>query len=279
MKSDTSLPILYDSTRRGSVVLEELREIFNYRYLILQLVRRDILTRYKRSFLGVAWTMLNPLGMMIVWTIAFSQFFRAGDLPSYPAYVLSGLLAWNFFSQSTTASMVNLVWGGGLLHRIYIPRTSFAVSAMGTGLVNISLSMVPLLGVMLITGLNIHWSILFTPISVLVLAGFALGLGLLISTLAVYFPDIAEMYQIVLMAWMFLTPVMYPVTILPQQYRIFLTTLNPMYHMVTLFRIPIYFGRLPTLTEFLIPLGISLFFLILGWLVFTNKSDEFAYRV
>jgi ABC-type polysaccharide/polyol phosphate export permease len=279
MKSQAVLPVVYDSTRRGSVVLEELREIFNYRYLILQLVRRDILTRYKRSFLGVAWTMLNPLGMMLVWTIAFSQFFKAGDLPSYPAYVLNGLLAWTFFSQTTTAAMVNLVWGGGLLNRIYIPRTSFAVAAMGTGLVNIGLSMFPLIGVMLVTGLKLHWSILFAPISVLILAGFALGLGLLISTLAVYFPDIAEMYQIVLMAWMFLTPVMYPVTILPEAYRPYLTMLNPMYHMVTLFRIPIYFGRLPTTTELLIPLGISIFFLSLGWLVFTMKSDEFSYRI
>ncbi len=279
MKSQAVLPVVYDSTRRGSVVLEELREIFNYRYLILQLVRRDILTRYKRSFLGVAWTMLNPLGMMLVWTIAFSQIFRVGDLPSYPAYVLNGLLAWTFFSQTTTASMVNLVWGGGLLNRIYIPRTSFAVAAIGTGLVNIALSMVPLIVVMFVTGLKVHWSILFAPISVLILAGFALGLGLLISTLAVYFPDIAEMYQIVLMAWMFLTPVMYPVTILPAAYRSYLTMLNPMYHMVMLFRIPIYFGRLPTATELLIPLGISIFFLSLGWLVFTLKSDEFSYRI
>jgi ABC-type polysaccharide/polyol phosphate export permease len=245
----------------------------------LQLVRRDILTRYKRSFLGVAWTMLNPLGMMLVWTIAFSHFFRAGDLPSYPAYVLNGLLAWNFFSQTTTASMVNLVWGGGLLNRIYIPRTAFAVAAMGTGLVNITLSMVPLIGVMLVTGVKIHLSILFTPISVLILVGFALGIGLLISTLAVYFPDIAEMYQILLMAWMFLTPVMYPVTILPEAYRFYLTTLNPMYHMILLFRIPIYFGRLPNAPELLIPLGLSLFFLTLGWLVFTKKSDEFSYRI
>jgi ABC-type polysaccharide/polyol phosphate export permease len=279
MKSQAVLPVVYDSTRRGSVVLEELREIFNYRYLILQLVRRDILTRYKRSFLGVAWTMLNPLGMMLVWTIAFSQIFRVGDLPSYPAYVLNGLLAWTFFSQTTTASMVNLVWGGGLLNRIYIPRTSFAVAAIGTGLVNIGLSMVPLIVVMFVTGLRVHMSILFAPISVLILAGFALGLGLLISTLAVYFPDIAEMYQIVLMAWMFLTPVMYPVTILPAAYRSYLTMLNPMYHMVMLFRIPIYFGRLPTATELLIPLGISIFFLSLGWLVFTLKSDEFSYRI
>ncbi len=279
MSTQADLPVVYDSTRRGSIVLEELRELLNYRFLILQLVRRDILTRYKRSFLGVAWTMLNPLGMMLVWTIAFSQFFRAGDLPSYPAYVLSGLLAWTFFSQTTTASMVNLVWGGGLLNRIYIPRTSFAIAAIGTGLVNITLSMVPLIAVMFITGLKLHWSILFTPISVLILAGFALGLGLLLSTLAVYFPDIAEMYQIVILGWMFLTPVMYPVTILPAAYRTYLTMLNPMYHMVTLFRIPIYFGRLPTLTELLIPLGLSLVTLAAGWLVFTQKSDEFSYRI
>jgi len=279
MESQPTQTVVYDSKRRGSVVFEELREILNYRYLILQLVRRDILTRYKRSFLGVAWTMLNPLGMMVVWTIAFSQFFKAGNLPSYPSYVLSGLLAWNFFSQTTTASMVNLVWGGGLLHRIYMPRTSFAVSAMGTGIVNIGLSMVPLIGVMLITGLKLHWSILFTPITVLILASFALGVGLLISTLAVYFPDIAEMYQIIVMAWMFLTPVMYPETILPAQYRGLITALNPMYHMVKLFRIPIYFGRLPTLVELLVPLGISVIALIIGWTVFTKKSDEFAYRV
>jgi ABC-type polysaccharide/polyol phosphate export permease len=279
MKSQTGISVVYDSARRGSVVFEELHEVLNYRFLILQLVRRDILTRYKRSFLGVAWTMLNPLGMMLVWTIAFSQFFKAGDLPSYPAYVLSGLLAWNFFSQTTTSSMVNLVWGGGLLNRIYIPRTSFAIAAIGTGLVNIVLSMVPLIGVMLVTGVSLHWAILFTPIPVIILTGFALGVGLLLSTLAVYFPDVAEMYQIILMGWMFLTPVMYPITILPEAYRSYLTMLNPMYHFVTLFRIPIYFGRLPTLGELIIPVSISIFFLLLGWVIFTRKSDEFSYRI
>lgn len=279
MKLQPTLSVVYDSTRRGSVFFEELREIINYRYLIMQLVRRDILTRYKRSFLGVAWTMLNPLGMMLVWTIAFSQFFRSADLPSYPSFVLNGLLAWTFFSQTTTASMVNLVWGGGLLNRIYIPRTSFAIAAMGTGLVNIGLSMVPLMLVMLVTGLPIHWSILFIPISLLILAFFALGVGLLISTLAVYFPDIAEMYQIVLIAWMFLTPVMYPETILPLAYRAYITMLNPMYHLVKLFRIPLYYGRLPTWFELLVPLTFSLIVLIIGWYVFVRKSDEFAYRI
>ncbi len=279
MKASPALPVVYDSTRRGSAVFEELREIFNYQYLIWQLVRRDVLTRYKRSFLGVAWTMLNPLGMMLVWTLAFSQFFKAAELPSYPAYVLSGLLAWTFFSQTTTAAMVNLVWGGGLLNRIYIPRSSFALAAMGTGFVNLTLSLIPLVVVMFVTGLQIHWSFLFVPISILVICAFSLGVGLLISTWAVYFPDIHEMYQIVLVAWMFLTPIMYPETVLPAKYRAFITMLNPMYHMVKLFRIPTYFGRLPTLEEFILPLVIALVTLIAGWVVFTLKADEFAYKI
>jgi ABC-type polysaccharide/polyol phosphate export permease len=279
MKVQSALPVKYDSTRRGSAVFEELREALNYHHLIWQLVRRDILARYKRSFLGVAWTMLNPLGMMLVWTIAFSQFFKSVTLPSYPAYVLSGLLAWTFFSQTTTASMVNLIWGGGLLNRIYIPRVSFALAAQGTGLVNLSLSMVPLLVIMLITGLTIHLSFIFIPVSVLVICAFALGVGLLISTWAVYFPDISEMYQIILVAWMFLTPIMYPEEVLPEAYRQYITMLNPMYHMVKLFRIPTYYGRFPTLEEFLIPFLIALVTLILGWVIFAKKSDEFAYRI
>lgn len=279
MKVQPALPVIYDSTRRGSVIFEELREALNYHHLIWQLVRRDILARYKRSFLGVAWTMLNPLGMMLVWTIAFSQFFKSSSLPSYPAYVLSGLLAWTFFSQTTTASMVNLIWGGGLLNRIYIPRVSFALAAQGTGLVNLSLSLIPLLVVMLITGLQIHLSFIFIPVSVLVICAFALGVGLLISTWAVYFPDISEMYQIILVAWMFLTPIMYPEQVLPEAYRVYITMLNPMYHMVKLFRIPTYYGRFPTLMEFFIPFVIALVTLILGWVIFAKKSDEFAYRI
>jgi ABC-type polysaccharide/polyol phosphate export permease len=175
--------------------------------------------------------------------------------------------------------MVNLVWGGGLLNRIYFPRSSFAVAAMGTGLVNLFLSLVPLVVVMLVTGVQIRWTFIFIPVSVLILCAFSLGVGLLISTWAVYFPDIAEMYQIVMTAWMFLTPVMYPETILPEAYRTYITLLNPMYHLVTLFRIPIYYGRLPTLMEFAVPLIISLSVLIIGWVVFSKKSDEFSYRI
>jgi ABC-type polysaccharide/polyol phosphate export permease len=213
---------VYDSGIKRSKAVEEFVEAYRYRHLIAQLIRRDVLTRYKRSALGVAWTMLNPLGMMLVLTIAFSQLF--GGTRAYPAYVLSGLIAWNFFSQTTTAGMNQMVWGGGLLSRIYIPRTVFVLSSIGTGIVNLLLSMVPLIIVLLITG---------TPIQ----------------------------------------------SIIPESLRVWLFTLNPMYHLLALFRAPLYEGVLPPLVDIAPGVGIGFLVLTIGWFVFSQRSDEFAYRV
>jgi ABC-type polysaccharide/polyol phosphate export permease len=270
---------VYDSAHRGHPVLAELKDVLAYRHLVLQLVRRDVLTRYKRSVLGIAWTFLNPLGMMLVLTLAFSQIFRFGMETHYSVYVLSGLLSWTFFSQTTTASMVNLVWGGGLLNRIYIPRTSFAISAIGTGLVNIALSILPLFLVMVFTGVPLRPSLFFLPIPILLLAFFSLGLGLLISTFAVYFPDVAEMYQIFVTAWMYLTPIIYPEEILPEAARIWIARLNPMFYLIKLYRLPIIEGRLPTMEEMFWPTLVSVVMLVVGWWFFCVKSDEFAYRI
>jgi ABC-type polysaccharide/polyol phosphate export permease len=257
--------------------VDELREVFHFRNLIFQLARRDILTRYKRSVLGVAWTMLNPLGMMLVLSLAFSRALGTGA--GYPAYVLSGLIGWTFFSQTTTAAMVNLVWGGGLLNRIYIPRTSFALAAILTGLLNITLSLIPLCLVMLVVGLPLHFTLLLAPFPMLLLACFALGVGLLLSTIAVYFPDVAEMYQIGLTAWMYLTPIIYEESYLPEQYRFWLTHLNPMYYMIRLWRAIVFDGRIPQFGEVWPAILIAVVILGLGWYIFTKKSDEIAYRI
>jgi len=268
--------IIYDSTKRGSPALEELRGIFQYRDLIYQLVRRDIVTRYKRSALGIAWTMLQPLGMMVIMTIVFSNLFRTVE--GYPSYVLSGLIAWTFFSQTTTAAIHQVVWGGILFRRIYLPHTAFAVSAISTGLVNLVISLVPLVVILLVTGRPLHWSMLFLPVAMILLAAFALGVGLILSTLAIYFPDVAEMYQIILVAWMYMTPIIYPEEIFPETYRFWITNLNPMYHLVEIFRTPIYDGSLPAWNQLAIA-GISaISVLLVGWLFFSKKADDFAYQ-
>ena len=222
----------YDSALRISPAIEEAREAFRYRHLVTQLARRDILTRYKRSYLGVAWTMLNPLGTMLILSIVFYQAFGGGQ-KAYAAYILSGLISWNFFAQTTNAATVNLVWGGSLLRRIYVPRTVFALAATATGLLNLVLSLIPLILVMLLTGVPIRPSILLLPIPILFLTMFSLGIGLLISSIAIFFADVAEMYGIVLTAWFYLTPIIYPVSIIPERFLpIYL--LNPMLYMIIL---------------------------------------------
>jgi len=270
---------IYDSSLSRLPAIDELREIFRYRELLVQFTRRDILTRYKRSVLGVAWTMLNPLGTMLILTFVFSRAFSQG--PRYAVYILSGLLAWLFFSQSTNAAMVHLVWGEGLLKRIYLPRTVFTLSAVGVGLVNLTLSLVPLVLVMLLTGVPLRWSLLFLPVPILFLALFALGMGLLVSTLAAFFADVAEMYPILVLAWMYLTPVIYPKEYLMQfsTWGVWLARLNPMYHLIDLFRLPVYEGVLPELSQILLSGGIALGTAVIGWLVFTGKADELAYRL
>ena len=268
---------IYDSARRGPVALEELRGIFRYRDLIFQLIRKDIVARYKRSVLGVAWTMLQPLGMMVILSVVFSTLFS--QVKGYPAYILSGLIAWTFFSQATSAMMTQIVWGGALLRQIYVPRTSFAVSSIGTGLVNLGISFIPLLLIVLVIGLPLSWNILFVPVSMLLLGAFALGVGLIISTMSIYFPDVAEMYNLMLIGWMYLTPIVYPEKLIPIAYRYWFFHLNPMYYYVKIFRAPIFDGVMPDGQTLIVATLISTITLVIGWLFFSKRSDEFAYHL
>ena len=275
MKSQ-DLPI-YDSAARRIPLVEELLELIRYRDLLYQLIARNIKTRYKRSMLGILWTMLNPLLMMLVLTMVFSKLFRFST-HYYAVYALAGLILWNFFAQTTTAAMSELLWGGSLMTRIYVPRAIFAVSALGTGLVNLVLSLLPLLLIMIITGVPLTPSLVILPVPILLVAMFALGLGLFLSTLAVYFADVLDMFQLLLMVWMYLTPIIYPKDIISEQYR-WLFNLNPMYHLLEIFRAPIYIGWLAGPKTVAVAGLVAILSLAFGWWFFTRKADEFAYRV
>jgi ABC-type polysaccharide/polyol phosphate export permease len=193
-------------------------------------------------------------------------------------YVLSGLMAWNFFSHTTSAAMGEMIWSGGLLNRIYVPKSVFAVSAIGTGLVNLGISLIPLLVITLFLGVKITPAILVLPLSVLLLSTFALGVGLFLATAAVYFADMVPVYEVLLTIWMYATPIIYPVDILPEQLY-WLFRLNPMLYLVQVFRQPIYEGTVPEWPVWAIAAGFSLAAFLIGGLVFTSKSNEYAYRI
>jgi len=182
--------MIYDSAKRKSPIIEELHALFKYRDLLFQLVRRDIVARYKRSVLGVAWTMLNPLGTMLVMYVVFSHVFNRPE--NYPAYILTGITCWSTFTQSTTSAMKSMVWGSQLVRQIYVPRTTFVISTVLSNVVNFLISLIPLFVILLLTHTPLHLSALLLPIFVIYLFSFSLGIGLLLATLATFFPDVAD---------------------------------------------------------------------------------------
>ncbi len=268
---------LYDSARRPPPFVEELFALLRYRDLVAQLILRNVKARYKRSILGVAWTMVNPLLTMLVLTLVFSAVFRF-PTRQYALYVLSGLLAWNFFAQTTVAAMGDLIWSGGLIGRIFLPKSAFAVSAIGTGLVNLLLALVPFAVIAIVVGGPITPALLLLPIPILCLAAFALGIGLAVSTAAVYFQDVMPTYEILLTAWLYLTPVIYPIDMVPQGVQSVLRW-NPMTYLVALFRAVVYDGQVPDLQALAATAGIALVTLLAGWWIFSRRAREFAYHV
>jgi ABC-2 type transport system permease protein len=267
----------YDSTKSKNPALDEIKEILKFKDLIVQLVRRDIVTRYKRSSLGIIWTMLNPLGTMIIMSIVFSRLFDLRG--AYPAFIITNLVAWNFFAQTTAATLSNMIWGSDLFQRIYLPRTSIVISTIGTGIINILFSLVPLAVIYLFTKTPISETFILLPIAILFLAAFALGFSLILSAIGVFFPDVSEMYPIVLTAWMYLTPIIYPEEMIADVVNGWLLRLNPLYHLIKFFRLVTFDGLYPTTQEFITALVLSFGVLIIGWIFFTRQAKKFAYYV
>ncbi|HWQ46514.1 MAG TPA: ABC transporter permease [Longilinea sp.] len=267
---------VYDSDKTASPILTEFTNLMRYRDLVRQMTVRAITIRYKRSVLGIAWTMLNPLLTMLVMTVVFSSIFRF-EIPYYSVYVLAGLIFWNFFSFVTRQGMADMLASGDLLRRIYIPRTIFVITGALTGVVNLTISLIPMALIMLITHSPVTWAVLVLPLSILIVFVFALGVALLLASSAMFFSDISPIYDVLLVILMYATPIMYPITIIPEAWR-WLVNINPLTHLLILFRQPIFEGTLPSWGEFGIAAGIALAVLMIGWVVFTNKADEYAYR-
>lgn len=268
--------MIYDSSNKKNPAIEEIFEAFRYRDLIGQLIRRDLTTRYKRSVLGIIWTMLHPLGLMIIMTLVFQNLFHRQEF--YSVYVLTGLLTFGFFNQTSSTIIRNLTWGAELFQRIYIPRASFAIAAVGTAIINLVLSVVPLLLVKLIIQSPISWQVVLFPISVVYLACFSLGMGLIVSSIALYFHDVAEFYQVLLTAWMYATPIIYPYDTLPDSVKQIMV-FNPMMHIVELMRASFYYvDKTPSLSELLLVAAISSITLIVGWFLFARQAEQFVLR-
>jgi lipopolysaccharide transport system permease protein len=214
------------------------REIWRYRELLYFLTWRDVKIRYKQTVLGAAWAILQPAMAMVVFTVIFGRLAgleqRTGGIP-YPIYVYTGLLPWTFFAGAITASSNSLISSTNLITKIYFPRLIIPLAAVGAGLVDLGVSFTVLLGLMLYYGTPVSWQLVLVPI---LLAGTILaatGVGTLLSALTVAYRDFRYVVPFMIQIWMFMTPVIYPSSIVPDRWRAFFS-LNPMAGLVDGFR-------------------------------------------
>lgn len=232
--------------------------------------------RYKRSYLGVVWSLLNPLLHMIVFVIVFSQVFRF-DIPHYPLYILTGNMIFVFFSSSTSEAMMQILVSAEMIKRVYLPKTLYVLAGIGINGINLILTFIPFLAIALINRLQFTWTVLLIIPSLILVTMFVVGMSLIVATITPYLPDFSQIWSVILTLWTYLTPLFYPVSIIPERV-LPVFKLNPMYIYVTLFRDPLLYQKVPESTLWIQGTLYGVIFLIVGWWIFTKNSNEFAYR-
>ena len=275
ISSDTASQRTYDSDRRPHPFIEEVLELFRYRHLVWLWSKRNLTLRYKRSVLGVVWTLLEPLMLMTMLTIVFSAIFRF-QVKNYPIYVLVAFTMWDFFRRTTLGMIEEVSASQNLSTRVYLPQSTFAVASVITFLVNWALALGPLLAIILVLRHPLSPAIALLPAVMLLIVMFTLGVGLLVATVAIFFPDFGLMFSVALTGIMYATPIIYPLEVVPEKYR-WVILANPLTHLLGLLRAVVFEARYPSSQEWLISAALATTSLALGWWVFTRYRDSFNY--
>jgi lipopolysaccharide transport system permease protein len=232
---ESSQPVIVIEARRGWRALD-LKELWAYRELFYVLTMRDIKVRYKQTVLGFAWAIIQPVMMMVVFSIFFGGLAKVpSDGIAYPVFVYAALMPWTFFQNAINASSNSLVGSAHLVSKVYFPRLIIPLSSVGSGLVDFSISFAVFLGLMVYFGVALTANMLVVPLLVLGVVFTALGVGTFLSALTVAYRDFRYVVPFMLQFWMFATPVVYPASLIPEQWR-WAYFLNPMAGMIEGFR-------------------------------------------
>ena len=248
-----------------------------YKYLLSELIKRDIKIKYRRLVLGIFWSFLNPLLYMIVLTIIFSTFF-SHNIANYPVYLLTGRIVFDFYAHGSKAAMLSIRKNASIIKKIYIPKYMYALSVVLSNFVTFGLSIIILLLVMIATNATFTIYILFAILPIILLLMFTIGAGLLLATVTVFFRDIEHLYGVFLTLLMYGSAIFYPIQIVPEQYQIFFK-LNPIYAMITLFRDSFLYGKIFEIDTLLYAAFISIVLLIVGIAVFYRYQHKFILYV
>lgn len=245
----------------------------DYLDFLKELVKKDFKKKYYKSVLGILWTLLNPLLMMVVITVVFSTLFKR-NIPYYPVYYMIGYIFYNFAMGATRISLTSVVGNSNLLRKIFVPKYMFCVSSVLVQFITMLFSLIPLFGVMVVYQVPLTKYCLLFPIALVYIFLFTLGLSLILSAYAVFFRDLNHLYGIVTTLWMYVTPIFYPISIIPQQF-LFLWDLNPLYIFISIARDLLMNGSMPSERMLLAATCYSVLTFVTGLVVFHKKENNF----
>ena len=254
-----------------------IQNFLRFRPLLNELVARDVKIKYRRSVLGVLWTLLNPLFMMIILSVVFSNLFKF-DIENFPLYILSGQVIFNFFSGATTEAMSSIIGSAALIKKVYVPKYLFVISRVFSSFINLLASFTALLLVMIATRAELHYTVLLVPIPLILLVLFSLGIGLILAAVTVRFRDIIHLYTWFTTALLYLTPVIYPMSILPDWlYKIVM--LNPLTNMLIMFRDVMINNNIFDWQSLVVAVIETVASLAIGLYVFYKNQDSFILNI
>lgn len=253
------------------------RDTYRYRELIWALALKELRIRYKRSFLGFLWALLNPALLMLVLTLVFGTIMRF-SVHHYAVFLLSTLLPWTFFSQSLAYSVESIVGNGELLKKVRVSRLVFPLAAVVSNIINFLLSLAPLMLLIVLLRFPLHWTWIYLPVPMLSLFLFTLGTAFFFAAINVFYRDVSHITQIVLSAWFYFSPIIYSLDFVPVKYQ-WAFRLNPMLYVLNGFRLGIYYGTLPSLASVAMSIGCGCAALAIGFAVFRRYENSFVYYV
>lgn len=247
-------------------------------FTISSLVSKDFKLKYRRSILGVAWSVLNPLLMMCVLAAVFTNVLKFGDVANFPMYLILGNVLFALMSDSTSTAMTSILESAPLIKKIKISKMIFPIEKVLFQLVNFAISLIAVVIVMVFFRIAPTVNLLALPLLLVYMLLFCSGLGMLLSALAVFFRDICHFWSVIITAWTYATPLFYPVSLLPDWMQA-AEAFNPMYHYVSYFRDIAMYNTLPGVQENLVCLGIATITFAVGFLVFRKTEKKFILYV
>jgi ABC-type polysaccharide/polyol phosphate export permease len=258
-------------------MIDFFRDTYEYRELIWALALKELKIRYKRSVLGFLWALLNPMLLMLVLTVVFSTFMPMA-VSHYAIFLLSVLLPWTFFSQSLAYAAESIVSNGDLIKKVRVAKLVFPVAAVVSNMINLLLSLIPLVLIVLAMRHPFHITWLFLPVPLFALTIFTLGATFLFAAINVYYRDVSHILQILLQMWFYMTPIIYSADFFPAKYR-FLFKLNPLQYYFNGFRLSVYWGLLPTWQSITASFVLGIVSLYVGFDIFRRRQNDFVFYV